>query len=324
MNNEAVQYLPEIVTGVGLGIGYVVDRAARLHAQKHEDGIINDYGPIEGMPETSTISRTHRQKLGSFVLRSAGAVLVTGAAFGLAPIAFMNNEAPQSMQKPTLEEVLDLSGQTLEDGSSTKVLTINNAFIGNQKMRINVDLARAGSFQEGNITPAKVDNSNVYWPTGAVSLTQATSVSIGEANKNAVIAQSNVIGSHNNSETNAVLVVSDGNSIGSVESVVSEAKELGTEIFIANVASSDNAIVEELKHIANETGGEYWNASKDTARVAKTIVQAISPAGETIPTKTDNNWQNWLKVLDISTALAVVGLTLKTAGLVFKKKREIS
>jgi len=53
-------------------------------------------------------------------------------------------------------------------------------------------------------------------------------------------------------------------------------------------------------------------------------VQAISPAGETIPTKTDNNWQNWLKVLDISTALAVVGLTLKTAGLVFKKKREIS
>lgn len=317
--NEVIEYLPEMATAAGLVGGQVMDFVARRHSQNTETTVIDNYGPIEGMPSPETVDRSLAHRIGDYALRKAP-VIVTAVAAGLAPIAWLNHDAPQPTQKPTLELVVDRPAQTLYDGSSPNIMTLDKAFIGDSKLNVNVILARGGSFQEGNLTPKSVENNAIYSPDGAVSMDTTTNVAIGKAEQAAVPVQSNVIGG-SKQESGAILIDTDDDSIGTVDSVVNAAKQVNAKIYIANVGTQTDAIAQQLKSIAAETGGHYWDASKNTPAVANEIVSSINPAGEKLPVNNNNNWQDMLKALDIATALASIGLTLKTAGLVFKRKK---
>lgn len=317
--NEAIQYLPEFATATGVAVGYAALFLTDLHAEKTETSIIDAYGPIEEMPSPGTVERSvgHRVVGVALKLTNAG---VFGVAAGLLIPAFFANEAPQPLKKPTLELVVDRSGQTLVNGTAPKILSVAEAFKPDQKVNVNVIVARGGSFEEGNITPRSLENNNLYWPVGAVSLGETTNIAIGSAKKNDIPVSSNVIGA-SQVESGAILIDTADDSPGSVASVVNEAKQVNAKIYIANSGNQTDANAQELKAIAHETGGMYFNSSQNTKVVAQKIVNSITPPGSIAVVKNNNAWQNWLKVLDIGAAFASVGLLVKTAGLTFKRKR---
>lgn len=317
--NEVIQYLPEMATSAGVLGGYVVDRLARQHADKTQATVIMNSGPIEGMPTPETIERSFIPKIGDWALKKAP-VVVTAVAFGLAPIAFVSQEAPQPSQKPGLELVVDRPAQTIYDGTAPKISTIVKAFEADSKVNVNVILARGGSYQDGHITPNSLENSNYYFPVGAVSLGVTTSVAMSIAQKNVIPVQSNVIGASSH-ERNVILIDTGDGNPGAITSVLNEAKQDNVEIFVANSGNQTDANALELKAITKETGGQYWDASQNTKAVALEIEKAISPPGEITPVKYNNAWQDWLKVLDISAFIAAAGLMVKTAELVFKRKK---
>lgn len=319
MNQEVLQVLPEIGTVVGAIGGYALNAYALRHAEETQESIIENLGPISQESEQK-IDRSTINKIVDFLLRKAAPSAVAAVALGIAPMAWLNNEAPSSVQRPTLQEVLDYSGQTGYDGALAREYVINNDFIGDNKLNVNVTLGIGGSFEEGKITPKSVQNINKYWPIGVVSMPEAVNAALGSSVNSEIPIQSNVIGADKN-KSGALLVVTDGDSIGPVPSVIAQAEQDNDKLYIANVGNGNNSVAQGLKVEAQDTGGEYWNANTDTAKIAKEIVDDITPPGVKIPNESNNDWQNWLKVLDIASALSFVGITLNAASLVFNRNR---
>jgi len=324
MNQEVLQGITAIATLAGGLGGYAVNAAAIRHADSTEESIVDNLKPIS--PEeasTAKIEKSTIKRMGNFLIRKCAPAAVAAVAFGIAPIAWLNNEAPKSNQEPTLQAVYDLSGQTLYDGAFAREQTINKDFVGNQKMLVNVTLARGGSFEDGNLTPSNIANFSKNSPLGRTgsSLPNAFTAALGSSVNSAIPTQSNVIGANKNEATGAVLVVTDDNPIGSVSSVVSAAKEDNARVYVANVGDQTDLNAKNLQAIAQETGGKYWNAESHTAEVAKKIVSDITPS-EKLPNNSNNDWQNWLKGLDIIDGLAFVGLVINSAGVKFKRNKD--
>ncbi len=317
--------MPEIFGGAGIAIGYAADYVAARRAAKLDAAVMQTWGPVE-LNENNDDGQAIEHQLSKqpklFLMRKLASVALAGAASGLIPPAFLGSlQSYNNQLKPTMVEVVDRSGQTQVDNTANKVNEVNDALVGNASMNVYALLARGGSFSANHLSPAEVAVSNQYNPAGEVSVDQAIPTAIQEAANNAVAVQSNQLGSKKQ-ETSAVLVVTDDNSLGNTTNVIDLARSSNTKIFIANVGQQTNSTAQQLRSIAKTTGGEYWNASVNTAKVAKDIVKTIEPSLQynRLPY---NNHTNVLKVLDIMAWLGFAGYTVNTAGLVYRRKQRI-
>ncbi len=323
MNQEVLQVITGIATGAGAVGGYAINAACIRRADSNKDSIVDNLKPID--PEeasTTKIERSTIKRFGNFLIRKVAPAGVAAVALGLAPPAWLNSSPPTSTQEPTLQTVYDLSGQTLYDGAFAREQTINKDFIGNQKMRVNVTLARGGSFEDGSLTPSNIANFSKYSPLGRTgsSLPNAFTAALGSSVNSAIPTQSNVIGANKNEAAGAVLVVTDDNPIGPVSSVVSAAKEDNARVYVANVGDQTDLNAKDLQTIAQETGGKYWNAESHVAEVANKIISYINPSAK-LPDNNNNDGQNLLKGLDIIDGLAFVGLVINSAEVEFSSNK---
>lgn len=320
MNQEIMQLLPEAATLVGAIGGYAVTSYALRRAAESEASVVENLGPISQQEDLS-VERSKSKIVEEFIVQKVAPTAIAAASLGIFPMAWLSNEAPKGTLTPTLQEVIDYSGQTAYDGGSNKEHEINKSLIGMNKMDVNVTLGVGGSFQEGHISAKSIQNVNKYKPIGITSMPIAFNVALGNSVNSDVPVQSNVIGANKN-KSGAILVVTDDDPIGSVSNVVAMAKQDSAKVFIANVGDQTDSDAKDLQLIAKETGGKYWNANSNTSNVANKIVSDITPAGEKIPNANNNDWKNWLKVLDVGSALAFVGITLNSAKYVFKRNKD--
>lgn len=113
--------------------------------------------------------------------------------------------------------------------------------------------------------------------------------------------------SKKNHRTAGIVVVSNGNTIGSVKEAVAMSKaQGGTPISVVNIrANATNPRIEkDMKQLAAGTGGSYWTA-KDTAypdKIRDTIIGNIKPSA------TPDTYSNGLRVLYSVLSLASLGL----------------
>ncbi len=319
------EYLPEIYGVAGGVTGYAFDKVAAKYAAIKDMSVIQSWGPMEPPATAKELKNhnnieTHFRAPASLILRTLSSIALAASAAGVLPFAIGKRVQNNNPNQPVLVEVLDRSGQTQFDGTDNKISIVNSAFINANSMKVDTILARGGSYTGSPLTPGGVAGSGRYSPTGEVSVAQAVTPAIREASLNAVKVVSSEFAAPKQ-ETSAVLIVTDDNSVGNATNIVQSAQSSKTKIFIANVGQQNDSTAQQLQDIAKATGGEYWNASVNTAKVAKDIATTISPTLSNSKYSQEKP-NDVLLVLDALAWMGLIGMTINTAGLVYKRRED--
>ncbi len=250
--------------------------------------------------EVSKISR--RQMLGQWLSRSAirSVLPITVAVgFGLVAHSFTSTEKPQ--KKTAIEISVDDSGATRPVIGQIRevVAQFNNtdaeAIVGNTGQVISMSSRKFGPFTE------TTDGA----PAGEAPLSQQVSLALNR------VAESNT---KNGKDDGRIVLVTNGNRVGSIKALAEQAKLQHTAIYPVNVErkGTPHSLIDQLKQLADETGGQFRDAnSQNFERVAKDVKATTAP--EQAPTPQPDRWPE-----RFSGILALFG-----AGLVYKNRKRM-
>lgn len=292
---------PEVLSQVAAVAGGTVGWYAEQRAIKN--AVINAER-IELEAATAAVSETQAAvdtepsrgfRVRQWIGRNAMApltMLVAGAA-GMAAYAY--KQEPQVILPPTqpkLEMVVDHSGATnlALDGtrSVVEVNSLANQIAGKD---IQGEALVAGNGTVGRMPIRKVSQNR---PFGPAPLEQATSLALETSTANAAKGQ------------NSVLVITNGNSVGDTAKLTRQAKRDETPVFVVNVESASqtsHGLKAELKGLAKDTGGQYWDANKgNLSEVADNVQATLSPA------ETKKNESPKWPIIEFGAMLAIAGV----------------
>ncbi len=231
--------MPYIGATAGAVAGGVTDMMARRSLAKDQEALAAVLGDI--------VETEQHESMTSRVRRIGGATLVVaGATVGMLNGLVWQTEADQSLP-PTLGVIVDHSGavqandEVLSSVNSMTSMFDSDAFDATAYVAAN-----------GEVNPMKPNKVVDSEPFGDAPLEQAMTTAFGQNQK-----EREQTG--NNNKTGIVAIV-NGNQIGAPDAVIATAKTQQTAVFIANVeGKADPVVVQDLKRIAKETGGAYFD-----------------------------------------------------------------
>lgn len=291
--NEVIAYIPEIAAITGYAVGQALEQVSRNTIERNRQSL---FPGVAGVPEqtpadTQDLSRQSVLQRGLAGLAIIGALAGYSLAEGFTP-ADKPKEAPTA-----LTIVADHSYVTQQDNSVRKINALV-ASVADGKVKASVLVAHNASY-----SAIKSDELDQDQPFGPPSLKETTQVALNNANSQATGEKASA----------GVLVVTDGNSVGSVKSVTKEARSQGdVPILIANVGDANGSIVQSLKDIAKATKGEYWDASKQPSGAAERIKDRIKPHA-ILEQTTDSGDKNKFKIIGV--------VSLLLGGLQFRRRK---
>jgi len=313
MNPNMVNDVTMIAGAAGYALGAAADQIAVWRAGRN----------------TAVLSDTLNQALGAETARKSnagrriGAALVSPLALGVGLAAAMNtyawtpaSEAAQSTP-PMLEVVVDHSGATgLDIGGKPVISEIDqvvNQFTNAKGMNVEAIVASSGSLKT-----VQIDKVAGSIASGPADMPSATSLALSRA---AEVPPAN---DGKKFKANAgVLVITNGNAIGSSKAVARQAEQqygaskVATPVFIVNV-EGDKAgedVTSELQKIASETGANYWSADKGNLdKVAEDVRSTIEDAEVKSVNGPDKTPIKWLGGL---AGLAAVSIFMRRSSMPF-------
>jgi hypothetical protein len=313
--SEIINYLPEVATAVGYGAGQVADIVAAKYAAQRGEAVVEAWGPLNEQADQPAHEASKR--FSDRVNRMVAPLALVGAfAAGSGAIAW----SPQTAHKTTssvLEEVVDHSFQTGQDGSYKNINTIAGGFATAKTLKLRAIVAHNGGYDAIQISQLPADT-----PYGPASVESALAVAMSDAFNSSAPGQSNVLGT-GEKRSAGLLVLTDDNPIGNVDTIVTMAKEDGNlPVFVANAGDSNTQTAKDLQTIAKRTGGQYWNAKSGTPSVASNIESHITPHEVAEPVSNDS--ENWLKVLNIISVLAAGVMIRRRAEILFSRRQKLN
>lgn len=299
------------MTGVAGVVGYAagqvldnlaVERAARAHESVNQSWDLALANTNVVLPRASLAQRTGRRVV-------APLAIVLGVGTGLSADAWMPNSAPTFSSVPHLELVVDHSGATglPVNGSPVtgEINTVVNQFSATHKISTEALVAT-----NGTVVPLRVDQVSANRAFGEAKLADATEQAL---DRTAEVTP--VLGDQGEKRDAAILVITNGNPIGQTAQVVAATKQQhNTPIFVVNVegAGAEAATTQSLEAIAQQTGGQYWDAHQSNLSEVSKAVEKTVVATET----DDNNGNSDKNVLKVLGALLLVG-----AEEIFRRRR---
>lgn len=222
---------------------------------------------------------------------------VFGAAAGGTEAYGWTGDSVVTHSKPVVEVVVDHSGATSLpiDGPPAigRINSIASAFAGT-KYGGDAIVSTLGSNDE--VSFSKVAHMQANQTAGEAPLDAAVSLAFDNLGSNT-----------GGNQRNGMLVVTYGNNIGSLDSIVGLAHKKNIEINIANagVSETDPGVANELKRIAKDTHGTYWDANQEQpAAIAQAVTANLSSKVEAM--NTPARWP--ARILGAVALLATAGL----------------
>jgi hypothetical protein len=266
------QYIPEAISfGSAYVAGLGLDHLAVKRATVDKAPLVDAWA----LDETQTVSfkPTKREEIArKFNKFTPGVALALGLTASSAVAAFAPLESA-SIKPASIEVVVDHSGATglSIDGSAPVLPTINklaSAFVSSHVINSEAFVASFNS-----VTEAKVSNVNSMTVSGYAPL---------EAALSNAFERTALIKNGNKSKDAAVVVITNGNTIGSSQAINAESKKQGnTPVYIVNVEGSKTTSpqdVSEFKTISKETHAKFWAANETNVNtVVSEVEKALTP-----------------------------------------------
>ena len=285
-----LEQFPLVVPGVAVGYiaGLAVDTLSVKKASENLGGLSLSHETTADEINSSTKFSKIQKNASRFIAPLA----LTGAFLGGSVGMLFQGTNAKIKEPSSIEIVVDHSGYTIGDGSIESVNSIASSFSGNKNFDSKVLIA--GSGQVIVSKPESVASDN---PFGIAPLDQALTSALTQIS-------SNQGDSKNSNKSNAVLVISDDNSVGSVDSAVSLAKSGNIPVFTVDVSSSQNQTSSDLNTLATSTGGNFWQSPSvdKRAKIADKIYASINE------TASSNRKSATGNVRDIALIFSVISL----------------
>lgn len=294
------QYLPE---AIGFAAGYLggsaLDKSAARNAHSAVTAALRTYGVVKPVEDTELEDSRVERVLTYFERKSPKLALSLGLTAAMMTAAYY--PLGSNVIKPAaIEVVVDHSGGTKirVDGQNPVLPEINHvakAFTSSDRITSTAFVGGSNGVTETKIS--KIDSIAAY---ADAPLDVAV---------NSALDQTALIKNGNKKRDAAIVVITNGNTIGSTAAVISKSTSQNkTPVYIVNVESSNTTSPENIssyKTIAKDTGAKYWSAeSININTITKDVEQTLSP--ENKPTKINPN-----KGLDVFVALAAGLISVK-------------
>lgn len=284
--SESTQYLAAVIGAgaVGATFGMAMERRAIKNIAADRQPITPVYSEVS---QAIRVSRTKR---------AAATVVSTLCAVGFSAGLFNGSvwaELPGGETSPAHVTVLVDKG--LEVGVPQTYDTLTNKVLAGFQSETATDTSTVVAMLN-KAEPTTIEQAIATDPYGTANkLDDMTEAALKQAE-----LQNHKIVAGSLEDHQAVVVITNNTSIGEKGSVIAEAKAAHLPVEIVNVASHEispskdpvaaKQTTEDLKTIAAETGGHYWDVdSKDLSDVAKQttsrLVPGITKAGWSMPAR---------------------------------------
>jgi hypothetical protein len=316
---------PDTITGItaaaefaGYGIGQIVGHYGARHVATSEGAVIKNWGKTtessdSGNEDSGAQERSSSVRLLKFI---APLALVGAVIGGVSATTLLHERTHQRTVKPAVELVVDNDYDSGIDHDFSAIDNLaQNIFSNNPKDNVELLLAH-----NGDVEPTTLDKLFADTPFGPASVDRGLSDAIANVQLAAVDVQSTALGEVQGKSA-AVIVETDGNSVGTESTLIASAKAAGNvPILIVNF-NANNAT--NLEEIATGSGGKYWQlTAKNASKVESELDAAITPSlvPEAAP-KQKNDTR--LDVIDALAILAFAGGTGQAYGLKWGRKSKI-
>jgi hypothetical protein len=281
-----LEQFPIVVPGVALGYaaGLATDVISVRKASENLGAISVTHE--KAVDRLNADDKTSKSR--SRVSRFGAPLALTGALLGGSVGMLFQNPGAKVSSPSSIEIVVDHSGSTLADDTNPGIDRLVSEF-NNEKFNSTVLIA--GSGQVIVSKPKDVSKDGAF---GIAPLDQALTTALTQIDSNQ--------GSRN---ANAVLVISDDNAAGSVDSAVSLAKSSETPIFTIDVSPVKSQTSTDLRNLAKNTGGRFWHnpSDMDHSKIVSEISSSINSDNRNISKNSSN-----ADIRDISIILSSLSL----------------
>jgi len=291
-----LEQFPIVVPGVAVGYiaGLAIDTLSVKKASENLGGIsLSHESTANEINSSSEVSKIKKN-----ASRFIAPLALTGAFLGGSVGMLFQGSGAKVKEPSTIEIVVDHSGYTIGDGSIGSVNDIASSFSGNKNFDSKVLIAGSGQIVVSK--PELVASDN---PFGIAPLDQALTSALTQIS-------SSQGESKNTNKSNAVLVISDDNSVGSIDSAISLAKSSNIPVFTVDVSSSKNQTSSDLNKLATSTGGNFWqNPSADKrSKIADKIYSSISESSNSNQKSANGNVRDLALIFSVISLGAFVSL----------------
>ncbi|HTB48939.1 MAG TPA: hypothetical protein VK712_02555 [Verrucomicrobiae bacterium] len=276
---------PEIITvaasAASFGAGLAAEHRAVNQAAQKQARLLEAVGPaLHEEDVVATMPR--REQLTRWASRNLLAPLALTAALagGLEAAGWVSNSL-HANQPPALEVVVDRSGATALALDGKPVIGQIDGLVtqlhGLQHVTAQAEVASFGGVSQ----PEPLKDVKATQATGDAPLGEATGIALGRAGLGA------------SKHDAAVVVLTNGNSIGSPKDIASQEAKAheSTPIFIVNVEGAGSSATSDLRAIAQETGGRYWDAHNSSVKtIAQDVQSSLSAGHQEKPVEQPANW----------------------------------
>lgn len=264
--HTAAENLPYLATAAGAAIGVAGEAVMHRSIQEQRTPLVEEYGNLFEQEELS-----RKEKFGRYVV---GPLALTGAVVGLANGLAWQHEAPDEHDIPRVQLVVDYSGATGVGEPGSRPVDTTNKVVDIFADRNDDDFSvQAYVAHAGGVTSREPDTVDNLTPFGRAPLDQALTHALDSVT-------TEVIPSDDDEKNAAIVVVTNGNSIGGVNSVVSRADKQGANasVYVVNVKDTITEKQQaDLEAIATKTGGQYWTEQEATTENISSIIEDLEP-----------------------------------------------
>lgn len=291
-----LEQLPDLNI-VGLTAGYAVGQALDVYTTNKSK---NDIGSVSSSHESvakeldnsvrvSELSRSIGRRILAPLALSG---LVSGGLLGLA----YSSEPTNARVPANIEIVVDHSGFTANDGTVAKTNNIVEQFSSNKNFKS--EALVAGSGQITPMNPGDVASNTAF---GVAPLDQALTQAIGQIQ--------NINSAPNSSKAEgAVLVVTDDNNIGSLQTAEALAQPGHIPIFTVNVSPNSTNNSATIGELSKATNAKNWTnpSIQQQSQIASEVYSSLSSNQGNSVTKVNPD-KGLLKILSLC-SLAATGV----------------
>lgn len=284
MKHEIINHIPEIATLAGYAAGQAMEQLALRDIAQTRHALFPAHES-----DTQATEQPEATRYG-LLRRSVATLALIGAAAGYANGEAWKPTYDRQTIEPHLALAMDHSYAAGANGHANKMNTIAEHIARNKQLRLQVVVGHNGSYDAIKIAELKQDQ-----PYGPTSIKEATSVALGN-----VFSASEPLpapGAKPEKKRNAaVLVMTDGNTIGEVRSVKEKAQRQGdVPVMIVNTGKNQGPVAKTLRAIAKRTGGKYWDSKESPKKIAAYIAERVTV--KKIERKVDGGDRTPLKIL---------------------------
>ncbi|MBC7708094.1 hypothetical protein H7Y63_02640 [Polaromonas sp.] len=302
----------EVLAGSASAAAYVVGQAAHyvMSSKAHQESepLIAQLDAPFRMETDSELQAEHNQKANvakrAFATILAADALLLTVTVGTGILGW--NPDSDTRVKPTLEIAVDHSGQTSHPREGEPTIGAINDVLGQfdgKRAHVRTFVSRLGVVEETSRLDSVIKETNTI---GASDLETATKRSLDATTD--IYA---VNGPGGRKRSTAVVVITNGQSVGDPNTLIPQANLDKTPIYVVNVPSKTSRpeTIEGLKATAAATGGQYWEVTDKMPDVAKTVENSVTGY---VSKGSESGNKRLLKIFSLLTGLGTAAAFSKT------------